>query len=237
MAETPQEAYYDHPKVNLIDWMGDDASIVQAARVSLEGRNEVFVEDELSGLINYLMREKHGSPFEHNSMKFYVKAPIFVFREFHRHRMMSYNEMSARYTDLPGEFYLPPMQRPIINVGTSARPEMAPAPYEMYDEMCQDMYDVYSLAWDKYCKMLDDGVAKELARIILPVGIFSQMYVTMNLRSAFNFLALRIQDKDAVHVSRPQWEIEQVALKIEERVRELFPIAYAAFINNGRVAP
>lgn len=234
--------YLYEPTVDLIDHMGNDTAIVKAARVSLKGANEVYLKNEElgrreSGLINYLIREKHGSPFEHTSMTFYVKAPIFVFREFQRHRMASYNEMSGRYTQLPGEFYLPGDLRPLINVGTSSKPLMAPGTEDQHYEMCSDAVEVYELAWTKYHKMLNNGIANELARIVLPVGIFSQMYVTMNLRGLFNFLSLRTQEEGAVHISRPQYEIEQVARRMEEQASKLFPAAFAAYNENGRVAP
>lgn len=234
--------YLYEPKVDLIDHMGNDTAIVKAARVSLKGANEVYLKNEElgrreSGLINYLLREKHGSPFEHTSMTFYVKAPIFVFREFQRHRIASYNEMSGRYTQLPGEFYLPGELRPLINVGTSSKPQMAPGTEDQHYEMCSDAVEVYELAWTKYNKMLNDGIANELARIVLPVGIFSQMYVTMNLRGLFNFLSLRTQEEGAAHISRPQYEIEQVARMMETRASSLFPAAFAAFNEYGRVAP
>lgn len=234
---TNQIDIYKDVDVRLIDHMGGDESVVQAARVSILGLNEQFDDYADVGLINYLMREKHGSPFEHNSIKFYVKAPIFVFREFHRHRMASYNEMSGRYTKLPAEFYIPGEERPIINVGSASKPMMAPGTQEQYWEMVTDMYDVYELAWAKYQKMLDDGIANELARIVLPVGIMSQMYVTMNLRFAFGFLSLRTQREDAAHISRPQREIEMVAEKIEDEIARLFPISYDAYNKHKRVAP
>lgn len=234
--------YLRTPEVELIDHMGNDTAIVKAARVSLKGANEVYMQNEKldrrdAGLINYLTKEKHGSPFEHTSMTFFVKAPIFVFREFHRHRIASYNEMSGRYTTLPGEFYIPRPDRPIHNAGTSARPKMIPGDIETFKTMTQDMVEVYELAWEKYHKMLDAGVANELARIVLPTGIFSQMYVTMNLRALMNFLSLRTERQDAAHISRPQYEIEQVADKMEAIAQRLFPVAFSAYNDNGRVAP
>lgn len=228
---------FSDPVVELIDSMGGDHSIVRAARVSLKGSNEVFMGKGEKGLINYLMREHHGSPFEHTYMTFYVKAPIFVFREFHRHRMASYNEMSGRYTQLLPEFYIPAEDRPLVNAGTSARPEMVPGPLHQYEAMREDQLDVYEYAWKKYRKQIQNGVANEVARAVLPVGIFSQMYASFNLRSAFNFLSLRVRSEDAVHVSRPQRETEMVAEKIEAEVERLFPIAHAAYLKNGRVAP
>ena len=242
--------------VQLIDKMGDDNSIVRSARVSVTGEqladgfprpdeanDTPFGEldariKRATGLINYLVREKHGSPFEQNSMTFYVKAPIFVFREFHRHRVgFSYNEMSGRYTKLKPEFWVPGQDRPLVNIGTSAKPEMAPGSVEQWTRQVERMSEVYDLAWAKYEEALEDGIANEVARAVLPVGIYSQMYVTMNLRSAFSFLSLRTHDKEAVHVSRPQREIEDVAREIEKHVAQLFPVSYKCFNDHGRVAP
>lgn len=237
--------FLDDVEVYLQDSMGDDGSIVQAARVSVSGENWVGTvdpEDEQAkkdiGLINYLLREKHGSPFEHNSLTFFVKAPIFVFREFHRHRIgFSYNEMSGRYTELPPEFYLPNHERPLRNIGTSARPEFAAGTTVQVDLVESAVTDLYEHAWFEYKRMLDAGVANEVARIVLPVGIMSQMYVTTNARAIMHFLALRTRDERASHASRPQLEIEMVAQKIEGAFAELFPVTYAAFNKYGRVAP
>mgnify|MGYP001616620531 CR=1 FL=1 len=247
---------FTQPTVTLIDHMGDDNSIVRSARVSVTGEQlaDGFPSDEeaqtlpfgdleerrkrATGLINYLVREKHGSPFEQNSMTFYVKAPIFVFREFMRHRVgFSYNEMSGRYTKLKPEFWIPGEDRPLVNIGTSAKPEMAPGSIEQWKRQVERMSRVYDVAWEAYEEGLEDGIANEVARAVLPVGIYSQMYVTMNLRSALNFLSLRTHDTEAAHVSRPQKEIEDVARVIEEHVAGLFPVAYAKYNEHGRVAP
>lgn len=233
-----------YPTVQLIDKMGDDQSIVRSARVSVSGGQiEVAERDEESvkkdsGLINYLMREKHGSPFEQNSMTFYVKAPIYVFREFHRHRVgFSYNEMSGRYTKLEPTFWVPSEDRPLVNTGSSAKPEMSSGTPEQWERQVSRMSRAYDVAWTAYEEALADGIANEVARAVLPVGIYSQMYVTMNLRSALNFLSLRTHDPEAAHVSRPQKEIEDVAREIEKHVAQLFPEAYARFNQHGRVAP
>lgn len=244
------------PTVTLIDHMGDDNSIVRSARVSVTGEQlaDGFPSEEDAktipfgeleqrrkravGLINYLVREKHGSPFEQNSMTFYVKAPIFVFREFHRHRVgFSYNEMSGRYTKLKPEFWVPGEDRPLVNVGTSAKPEMSPGSIEQWTRQVERMSRVYDVAWEAYEEALADGIANEVSRAVLPVGIYSQMYVTMNLRSALNFLSLRTHEPEASHVSRPQREIEDVAREIEKHVAKLFPVAYAKYNEHGRVAP
>lgn len=234
-----QPKIYNNVEVKLRDHMGGDAAIVAAARASVDDWTEDVDMDSKSniGLINYLMREKHGSPFEHNSMTFWVKAPIFVFREIHRHRMASYNEMSGRYTELPGEFYIPSPDRNLINVGSSAKPEMAPGDHHQYMIMWDAHMKAYEVCWEQYHRQLDAGIAKEVARDVLPVGLYSQMVMTVNLRSAFNFLSLRTQVESAQHISRPQREIEMVAEQIEGEIALLFPVAYRMFNKHGRVAP
>lgn len=233
----------DDVEVVLTAHSGGDASIVQAARVSVSGENEVLMLDsELAardkGLINYLVREKHGSPLEHNTMTFYVKAPIFVFREFHRHRIAwSYNEISGRYAKLPGEFYVPKADRPLVNIGTSSKPEFAIGTEEQQIDTVGSLAYVYDVAWKQYEHLIENGVANEIARSVLPVGVYSQMYATTNARALMSFLSLRTRDERATHVSRPQHEIEMVARKMETIFAELFPITYEAFNKNGRVAP
>jgi thymidylate synthase, flavin-dependent len=246
------------PTVELIDSMGTDNSIVRSARVSVTGEQTqdgfpdplaVFVgalteEDaelmtkRAKGLINYLMRERHGSVFEHNSMTFYVKGNIFSIREFMRHRIgFSYNERSGRYSKLQPEFWIPSVDRPLINIGTSSKPEMAPGTGEQYDATVALMTESYEVAWAAYEKMLANGIANEVARAVLPLGIYTEMYVTMNLRSALSFLALRTHEPTAKHISRPQLEIEEIAREIEREVARLFPVAYESWVKNGRVAP
>lgn len=231
----------DDVTVSLIRSAGGDESVVQAARVSVEGANEVPAEvlyADGDKLINYLMRKKHGSPFEHNMMTFYVKAPIFVFREFHRHRVgFSYNEMSGRYTVLPGEFYVPKPERKLINVGTSANPKFESGTEREVSLVAAALDYSYGEAWEQYQYLLENGIANEVARLVLPVGIMSQMYVTCNARSLMNFLALRTSNENAQFPSNPQHEIEMVAQKMEAEFSKLFPITYEAFDKLGRVAP
>lgn len=223
------------PEVKLIDSMATDLSVTRSAQVSVKGENKP--ETDMPRLINYLMSARHGSPFEHATFTWFVKAPIFVFREFHRHRIASYNEMSGRYTQLLPEFYIPAGDRPLINVGTSARPEFAPGDEEMYYDMQESVLEAYVTAWSAYQNMLELGIANEVARIVLPVGIMSQMYVTMNARALMNFLSLRIDHPEAATRSRPQYEIQQVAKQMEEDFKKLMPHTWEAWHNNGRVAP
>jgi thymidylate synthase (FAD) len=189
------------------------------------------------GLINYLMRDRHGSPFEHNAFTFFIEAPIFVFREFMRHRIASYNEESARYKELSPVFYVPGDDRKLIQVGK-------PGAYTFEDANYSQIKSAQSLtrlaserSYELYKKMLDDGIAREVARGVLPVNIYSSMYVTMNARSMMNFLSLRTMREGTHFPSFPQREIEMVAEKMEEFFAEKMPITYASFNKNGRVAP
>ena len=222
-------------EVKYIEHLGSDRAIAQAARVSTVGEND---SENYAGLLNYLMRERHGSPWEMAVVKFYIKAPIFVFREFHRHRMASYNERSGRYSELKDEFWYPTPDRILVNSGTSAKPEFTGEPdIELHELVMSELHNAYKVAWDAYQELLGAGVANEVARAVLPVGIYSEMYATMNLRSIFNFLSLRTHKPDAVHVSRPQREIEIIAEQMEKVVEELFPVALETFNKYGRVAP
>lgn len=234
---TPIEIH-DDVSVLLVRASGDDNSVAQAARVSVVGANSLSDDAKDAGLIGYLMRKKHGSPFEHNSMSFYVKAPIFVFREFHRHRVgWSYNEMSGRYTVLPAEFYIPKPDRKLVNAGGSANPRFEPGSDAQVQQVRQALTATYQDAWDAYDELLGAGIANEVARLVLPVGVMSQMYATCNARSLMNFLALRTADERAAYPSNPQHEIELVARKLEAVFAARFPVTYAAFNENGRVAP
>jgi thymidylate synthase (FAD) len=230
------------PSVDLVSHVGSDASVVAAARVSVVGAEAEQYEQadaaEHTGLIRYLMSHRHGTPFEHCSMTFRIEAPIFVFREWHRHRVgWSYNEMSGRYSQLEPVFHVPASDRPLVNVGSSARPVMRPGSPEQYERLKHRMEMTYWRAYTQYLSSLQDGIAKEVAREVLPVGIYSTMYATANARSIMNFLSLRVEDADAAYPSKPQYEIEQAALLLEEHFAEHFPITYAAFVTAGRVAP
>lgn len=203
----------------------------------------ILKPEALKGLINYLMKHRHGSPFEHASVTFFVNAPIFVFREFQRHRIASYNEMSGRYTELKPHFYIPALGTPLVNQGSSARPNLSNEDLnieriQVLEQVIDtESYHAFDVCWKAYKTMLQAGIANEKARAVLPVGIYSEMWVTMNLRGWMNFLSLRTSNEEAIFVSHPQWEIEMVAQVIEKELKKLFPIAMDAFQKNGRVAP
>jgi thymidylate synthase (FAD) len=183
------------------------------------------------------MRDRHGSPFEHNSMTFYVSAPIFVFREFMRHRIASYNEESGRYRELRPVFYVPGPDRRLVQVGKPGAYDFVEGTHEQFELVTKETQAVCQEAYASYQRMLDAGVAREVARIVLPVTIFSTMYVTMNARSLMNFLSLRTKRDDSHFKSFPQREIEMVAERMEAEWARLMPLTHAAFDNNGRVAP
>ena len=227
--------------VELVRAAAQDADVLFAARVSTMGEQSL---DELEsdpdrsrGLISYLMRARHGSPFEHNSMTFYVQAPIFVFREFMRHRIASYNEESGRYRELRPVFFVPGPERKLVQEGKPGHYVFVDGTAEQHAVVDEETRRACTQAYESYQRMLDAGVAREVARGVLPVATYSSMYVTMNARSLMNFLSLRTKREDSHFPSFPQREIEMVAEQMEAYWAELMPLTYAAFNAAGRVAP
>jgi thymidylate synthase (FAD) len=240
-AQHPEIVFRDDVTVELVKSSANDADVIWAARVSTAGENSL---DEINadparsaGLINYLARERHGSPFEHTSMTFFVSAPIFVFREFMRHRIASYNEESGRYRELSPVFYVPNKDRKLVQTGKTGHYVFVDGTAEQYEVSVAAMKETYVLAYANYKKMLDAGIAREVARAVLPVALYSSMYVTMNARALMNFLSLRTSREGSHFPSYPQREIEMVAEKMEEHFARLMPLTYAAFEKSGRVAP
>jgi thymidylate synthase (FAD) len=227
--------------VELVKASASDADVIWAARVSTAGETsleDVGSDPERSkGLINYLARERHGSPFEHTSMTFFVSAPIFVFREFMRHRIASYNEESGRYRELSPVFYIPDQSRKLIQIGKTGAYDFVDGTSDQFSGSVAAMKRAYEAAYVEYKNMLDLGIAREVARTVLPVGLYSSMYVTMNARALMNFLSLRTKHEGSHFPSYPQREIEMVAEKMEEIWAELMPLTYAAFNSGGRVCP
>jgi thymidylate synthase (FAD) len=170
-------------------------------------------------------------------MTFYVQAPIFVFREFMRHRIASYNEESGRYRELGAVFYVPGPERNLVQVGKPGAYDFLPGSPEQTELVGDEVRAVATEAFASYQRMLAAGVAREVARIVLPLSIYSSMYVTMNARSLMNFLSLRTKREGTHFPSFPQREIEMCAEQMEEHFAALMPMTYAAFNENGRVAP
>ena len=227
--------------VELVRASAKDADVVFAARVSTAGEQSLDSVDadagSSKGLINFLMRERHGSPFEHNSMTFFVQAPIFVWREHMRHRMASYNEESGRYRELKPVFYVPARDRKLVQIGKTGAYEFLDGSDEQYALLDKQMREACTQSYIAYQEMLDAGIAREVARMVLPVSIYSSAYVTVNARALMNFLSLRRKAEDSTFPSYPQREIEMVAEQYEEHWARLMPLTHAAFVANGRVSP
>jgi thymidylate synthase (FAD) len=210
----------DHGYVRLVDHMGNDLSVVRSARVSHDAdwrAGEDEGKDEK--LIGYLMNNRHTTPFECVTFTFEVKAPIFVFRQWHRHRTQSYNELSARYSELPEEYYVPEPK----NIGTQsehtkqARSDES-LPEHLVDTVPLLMHEHNTRAFILYRNLLEHGVPRELARSVLPVATYSRMFCTMNLHNLFHFLGLRM-DKHA------QWEIREYANAMYDLIYPIVPIS------------
>jgi len=227
-------------RVELVKSSASDDDVIWAARVSTLGEQAAIEVPEArrKGLIRYLMKNRHGSPFEHTSMTFRISGPIFAFREFHRHRVgWSYNEASGRYMELGPLFYVPSSERNLIQEGKAGHYVFKPGSLEMHAEVVKEMDEAYRFAYGKYVRLLDIGTAREIARAVLPVGLFSHMYATCNARSLMHFLGLRTISEGATFPSFPQREIEMIAEKMEIEWARHMPITYGAFCENGRVSP
>ena len=215
-------------EVSLLSHFGDDLSVVNAAKVSFAS-HETEMSDKSIGLINYLIKNKHATPFEHVVFKFYIKCPIFVAREWFRHRWSSFNEMSMRY-HVPSkiDFFYPEKEAVRQQVGKPGAYSFEPMkfPEAAHSEVVNQFTHVYEAAEAAYRSLLKSGVAKELARSVLPVGQYTEFVWTVNARSLMNFLCLR---NDA----NSQREIQEYALVIENIFSELLPETYLAWIKNG----
>jgi len=224
-------------EVELVQVEASDEFVAQTARVSTANDLGLQEDGKTAGLIRYLMKKRHGSPFEHNIFTFRINAPIFVAREAFRHRIASYNEVSGRYTKLEPKFYIYPAERPLVQQGSSAHPDLVAGEAELTDITNAALERSYLESWAQYEHLISQGVALEAARSVLPVGIYTSWYVSMNSRALMNFLSLRVDAEGNVFETKPQWEIQKVAEKMSEHFHEHMPITAAAFEKNGRIAP
>ena len=219
----------DHGFVRLDGALADDLSVVNGARVSFARRKEEMdASDE--GLIRFLMRDRHGSPFEHNAFRFHVRCPIFVAREWFRHRIGSFNEFSLRYAKATDDFYVPAAEDVRTQVGKPGAYTFEPVDEELAETTREELRAVYEQAYDTYTRLVEQGVARELARSVLPVGAYTQFYWTVNARALMNFVSLRNSEF-------AQLEIRRYAEAVEAFFAELMPVTHAAFVENGRMAP
>ncbi len=209
--------------VKTVDVMGDDSAIVQAARVSYSKGTKTKREDDK--LIHFLLKNKHWTPFEMVVFKFHVKLPIFVARQWMRHRAGTYNEISARYSEMKDEFYIPELDRMQIQSKTNKQGS-CDGLKEIEKKVGRDtIINVCNDAFTEYESLLRLGVSRELARIVLPVNLYTEFYWKVDLRNLFNFISLR-SDNHA------QYEIRQYSDKILELIKNYVPISYEAYQIN-----
>ncbi len=219
----------DHGFVRLDDAMASDLSVVNAARVSFARRKEEL-DDADEGLIRFLMRDRHGTPFEHNAFRFHVRTPIFVAREWFRHRIGSFNEFSMRYAKATDEFYVPASEDVRSQVGKPGAYSFEPVEPELAERTREELRAVYEAAYATYLRLVEQGVAREIARCVLPVGAYTEFYWTVNARALMNFVSLRAAET-------AQREIRRYAEAVERLFAERMPVTYEAFVAGGRTAP
>lgn len=220
----------DYGEVELIDKFGDDLSVVNAAKVSFSASLSEMNEHGI-GLINYLMKNRHATPFEHVVFKFRIKAPIFVTREWMRHRWSSFNEMSMRYYAPPViQFYNPEPANIRKQIGKPGAYTFDPLNDDNLEKIVKERLDVvYKLANSVYRDLIELGVAKEVARCALPVAQYTEFIWTVNARSLMNFISLR-------NDSNAQYEIQEYAKLIENIFQQCLPITHKAFIDCDRIS-
>jgi thymidylate synthase (FAD) len=218
MTEQREYKVLDQGFVKLVDFMGGDLAVVQAARVSY-GKG-VKNPDRDRKLIQFLMDNKHETPFEHSVFKFHIKCPIFVARQWFRHRMASYNEISGRYAEMKEEFCLPEQLR----TQKSRNYQYGNIDETANREWRQKIEEHYDQSFKLYHDLLQAGIAKEHARLVLPLALYTQFYWTLNTRSLLNFLSLRL-DRHA------QLEIREYARTINTIFKEKMPWTFEAFVK------
>lgn len=215
----------DHGLVRLVDVMGSDLSVVRAARVSYDAAERAG-EDKGSDarLINYLWKNKHTSPFEAVQFTFEVKAPIFVLRQWHRHRTQSYNEISARYRELPETFYVPALDQ-ITTQSEDNKQMRTQTQHPMASGLAATIRNQNAEAFETYRRLLKAGCPRELARSVLPMGTYSHMFTSVNLLNLFRFLTLRNHD-------HAQYEIRVYAEAMLELIEPAAPACVKAWKEN-----
>lgn len=211
----------DHGFVRLIDSMGSDLSVSRAARVSYDAPPR----EEDTKLIKYLKKNKHHTPFEAVTFTFEVKAPIFVFRQWHRHRTWTYNELSARYRQLPNEMYVPDLEQ-ITTQSVNNKQQRTDEQHPEARAIRNEILMANDTAYEAYERLLAKGCPRELARGVLPLNTYSHMFCTVNLLNLMRFLALR-------NHSHAQYEIRVYAEAMLELARTVAPVSIAAFEEFG----
>lgn len=232
------------PRVHLLDFMGGDERVATSARVSTRKFAELTGDPAErgradKGLINRLLADRHGTPFEHSVFTFEIETSIMVARESHRHRMASISEASLRYIEGEPVVYVPGPERHLKQAPGTKQMDYVTAPGTPEQRHIVEMAfgDICRWSWDYYQTQLRAGVLREVARGVLPLCFGTRFQVTLNSRSLMNYLSLRIHEPEALKLSHPQYEIEQVARKLEAFFQERMPMTHWAFVRNGRLAP
>lgn len=220
----------DKGSIRLVDYMGNDLSVIRAARVSHNAdwrTGEEEIKD--SGLINYLMKNRHTTPFEMVEFTFEVKAPIFVIRQWHRHRTWSYNEVSARYTKLDEGFYIPMFE----HIGMQSKDNKQVRDLQDWNNLNQEDKDKSvsisaiisgqsKQSFEQYENLIKMGCPRELARSVLPVNAYTRMFAKVDLKNLLHFISLRSH-------SHAQWEIQQYSNAMLEMIEQVVPVSVSAF--------
>jgi thymidylate synthase (FAD) len=212
----------DHGFVSLVDYMGSDDAVEQAARVSYgAGTRKV---SQTRGLVRYLRRHHHTTPSEMVELKFHCAMPMFVARQWIRHRTASVNELSARYSLMPLMFYMPEREQFALQSRSNKQGREGGASPELYREAVEKWEAMRSAAGEAYAWMLEEDVAREIARIDLPVSTYTQWYWKIDLHNLLHFLSLRVDP-------RAQWEIQEFARAIAGMVKRVAPLSYEAWVD------
>lgn len=212
------------PTVKLVRSTGSDVDVAMAAKVSFDRHDDPRLEDpdHIRGLINFLVKNKHHSTLEHCHFTFYIECPLFVRSEIQRHRTASFNEISGRYSTWDFEFHIPDTDRPLVQAGKPGAYEFVEGTQDQYAIARRNMETSYKHSLDAYHAMIDAGVAKEVARNTLPLGLYTKFYMSVNARNLMGFLGLRL-DSTATD------EIRRVALEMSKHLEDTMPITYAAW--------
>jgi len=219
----------DHGLVQLIDYMGDDLAVVEAAQASFDKVPDDYTSKE-AGILRFLMREEHGVPFEHLVYKFRIRLPIFLSRQYVKHRTSSWSEHSGRYSGLEPLFYIPDPGHVRSQVGKPGAYSFEPVSLGLADDFRAALLESNACAWDTYMNAIESGVAKELARLCLPVNLYSTVVWTINARSLMNVIRLRVD-------SHAQYEAQRYAQAFLDLARTVAPDTWDAFVENGMPKP
>lgn len=211
---------FNHGFVRLVDYMGDDKKVVNSQRVSFNLHEKVYDSQRDENLIKFLLENGHESPFEHVVFTFHIKCPIFVQRQWFRHRIGSFNEISQRYTEVREEFFIPENVR--INNSKNKQVQTVINDSEKLEKLIEIVNEVNLYTYSKYMELLELGIQREQQRIVLPLSVYTEFYWTVNLRSLFNFLQLRLDE-------HAQFEIREYQRQVYELVKDIVPITMKYF--------